>query len=53
MQKLYMNLKGNTNNAPRYNTRGVVVQHINRHPCRQAMFNVMHGKGGRCSSCRG
>jgi len=52
MQKLFMNLRGNTNNVPRYNTR-VVVQHINRLPCRQAMFNVMHAKGGGCSSCRG
>lgn len=52
MQKLFMNLRGNTNNVPRYNTR-VVVQHINRDPCRQAMFNVMHTKGGGCSSCRG
>ena len=52
MQKLFMNLRGNTNNAPRYNSR-VVVQHVNRHPSRQAMFNVMHAKGGGCSSCRG
>lgn len=51
MQKLYMNLRGNTNNVPRYNN--VVVQYVNRHPCRQAMFNVMHAKGGGCSSCRG
>ena len=46
-----MNLRGNTNNVARYNSR--VVEHVNRHPCRQAMFNVMHAKGGGCSSCRG
>lgn len=53
MQKLYMNLRGNTNNVPKYNTHSVTVQSIVRHPCRQAMFNVMHAKGGGCSSCRG
>ena len=47
-----MNLRGNSN-TPRYNTHIVSVQPIIRHPCRQAMFNVMHGKGGGCSSCRG
>ena len=52
MQKLYMNLKSNTNNFPRYNSR-FFVQNINTHPCRQSMFNVMHAKGGGCSSCRG
>ena len=52
MQKIFMNLRGNTNIVPTYNSR-VVVHNVNRHPCRQAMFNVMHAKGGGCSSCRG
>ena len=52
MQKLYMNLRGNSISAPIYNNR-YVAQHINIHPCRQSMFNIMHGKKGGCSSCRG
>jgi hypothetical protein len=52
MQKIFMILRGNTNNAPTYNTRNV-VQYVYKHPCKQAMYNVMHTKGRGCSSCRG
>lgn len=53
MQKLYMNLRRNTINIPKYNNRNINTQTIVKHPCQQAMFKVMHTKGGGCSSCRG
>ena len=63
MQKIYMNLKGYTNTNANSNTKTKsshklasprsTVQYRNVHPCKQAMYNVMHAKGGGCSSCRG
>jgi len=57
MQKIYMNLKNNVNintkNSYKINTPRSTIQYRNVHPCKQAMYNVMHAKGGGCSSCRG
>jgi len=49
-----MDLTGNLKKNYSYNSKNIIItQKVNKHPCKLAMYNVMHAKGGGCSSCRG